>query len=70
MLELLVRRMRCNDMKAEARLFAMVAGWLLAFYGIQRRSRRGTIIAFLGLGLAQGAMTIEDGELRAVINRD
>jgi hypothetical protein len=51
-------------MKSEARLFTMFAGWIMAFYGIKRRSWPGTVIAMLGLGLAEGAMTIGEGELR------
>jgi hypothetical protein len=49
-------------MKSGARLFAMSAGWLIAFCGVQRRSWPGTMIAMFGLGLAQGAMTIGEGE--------
>jgi hypothetical protein len=45
-------------MKSEARLFTMFAGWIIAFYGVQRRSWPGTIIALFGLALADGAMTI------------
>ena len=44
--------------KSEARLFAMFAGWLLAFYGVRQRSWRGTMTAIAGLGLSRGAMTI------------
>jgi hypothetical protein len=51
-------------MQSEARLFTMFAGWIIAFYGVRRRSWPGTIIAIIGLGLAEGAMTIEDRELR------
>jgi hypothetical protein len=50
-------------MKSDARLFAMFAGWIMAFCGVRRRSWRGTMIAMFGLGLAQGAMTIGEGEL-------
>jgi hypothetical protein len=49
-------------MKSEARLIGMFAGWILAFYGVRRRSWPGTMIAMVGLGLAQGAMTIGEGE--------
>jgi hypothetical protein len=49
-------------MKSDARLFAMAAGWILAFCGVRRRSWAGTMIALVGLGLAQGAMTIGEGE--------
>lgn len=49
-------------MKSDARLFAMSAGWILAFFGVRRRSWPGTLIAVVGLGLAQGAMTIGEGE--------
>jgi uncharacterized membrane protein len=51
-------------MQSDARLFTMFAGWIIAFYGVKRRSWRGTIIAMLGLGLAEGAMTIGEGEAR------
>jgi hypothetical protein len=51
-------------MQSEARLFTMFAGWIIAFYGVRRRSWPGTIIAMLGLGLAQGAMTIGESEPR------
>ncbi len=43
---------------SEARLFAMCAGWIMAFYGVRRRSWPGTIVAMAGLGLAEGAITI------------
>ena len=49
-------------MRSEARLFTMFAGWILAFSGVRRRSWPGTIIAMVGLALAQGAMTIGEGE--------
>jgi hypothetical protein len=42
----------------EARLFAMFAGWIMAVYGVRRRSWPGTIIAMAGMVLAAGAMTI------------
>jgi hypothetical protein len=45
-------------MKSEARLFAMFAGWIMAFCGVRRRSWPGTMTAMVGLGLAEGAMTI------------
>jgi hypothetical protein len=51
-------------MRPEARLFAMFSGWAIALYGVRRRSWPGTIIAILGLGLAQGAMTIGEVDLR------
>jgi hypothetical protein len=51
-------------MNSETRLFTMFAGWILAFYGVRRRSWPGTMIAMLGLCLAEGAMTIGKGELR------
>ena len=41
-----------------ARLFAMFAGWIVAFYGVRRRSWPGTIVAMAGLGLTEGAMSI------------
>jgi hypothetical protein len=47
-----------GDMQSETRLFTMFAGWIVAFYGVRRRTWPGTIIAMLGLGLAEGAMTI------------
>jgi hypothetical protein len=51
-------------MKSEARLFTMFAGWIVAFYGIKRRSWPGTVMAMFGLGLAEGAMTLGEGERR------
>jgi len=48
--------------KSEARLVGMVAGWILAFYGVRRRSWPGTMIAMLALGLAQASMSIGGGE--------
>jgi hypothetical protein len=49
-------------MQSETRLFIMFAGWIVAFYGVSRRTWPGTIIAMLGLGLAEGAMSIGHGE--------
>lgn len=49
-------------MQSGARLFTMFAGWIVAFYGVRRRSWPGTIIAMLGLGLAEGARSIGEGE--------
>ena len=49
-------------MKSDARLLAMFAGWVIAFCGVRRRSWPGTIIAMIGLGLAQAAMTLGEGE--------
>jgi hypothetical protein len=49
-------------MKSDTRLIAMFAGWIVAFCGVRRRSWRGTTVAILGLGLAQAAMTIGEGE--------
>jgi hypothetical protein len=49
-------------MNSDARLLAMFGGWIMAFWGVRQRSWAGTIIAMLGLGLAQGAMTIGEGE--------
>jgi hypothetical protein len=43
---------------SKARLFTMFAGWIMALYGIRRRSWPGTIVAMSGLALADGAMTI------------
>lgn len=40
------------------RLAGMFLGWMLAFYGIRRRSWLGSLVAMGGLGLAMGAMTI------------
>jgi len=51
-------------MDSKIRLFTMFAGWIMALYGVRRRSWPGTMIAMLGLGLAEGAMTIGKGELR------
>jgi hypothetical protein len=51
-------------MSPEARLFTMFAGWIIAFYGVRRRDWPGTIIAMTGLGFAEGAMIIGEGELR------
>jgi hypothetical protein len=42
----------------EARLFTMFAGWMMAFYGVRRRSWPGTVIAMTGVALADGAMII------------
>ena len=49
-------------MESETRLFTMFAGWLIALYGVRRRSWMGSAIAMLGLSLAQSAMTIGEGE--------
>jgi hypothetical protein len=46
---------------SEARQFAMFFGWIVAFYGVRRRSWSGTIIAMAGLALAEGSMTIGEG---------
>jgi hypothetical protein len=43
---------------SDERLLTMFAGWVMALYGIRRRSWPGTIIALTGLALAEGAMTI------------
>ena len=51
-----------NGMRSESRLFTMFAGWIIAFYGVRRRSWLGTAIAILGLGVAQKAMTVGEGE--------
>jgi hypothetical protein len=48
----------------EARLFAMFAGWIMAFYGVRRRDWPGTITVMIGVGLAASAMTITEGEQR------
>jgi hypothetical protein len=45
---------------SEARLFAMLVGWTMAWYGVRRRDWPGTITALAGLGLATGAMTIRE----------
>jgi hypothetical protein len=45
-------------MKSDARLMAMFVGWIIALSGVRRRSWPGTMIAMIGLGLAQGAMTL------------
>lgn len=49
-------------MESDARLLGMFAGWIMAFWGVRRRSWTGTMVAMLGFGLAQGAMTIGKGE--------
>jgi hypothetical protein len=49
-------------MQSEVRLFTMFAGWIIAFYGVRRRSWLGSSVAILGLGLARAAMTIGEGE--------
>jgi hypothetical protein len=49
-------------MKAETRLTVMFAGWVMAFSGVRRRSWPGTMIAMVGLALAQAAMTIGKSE--------
>jgi hypothetical protein len=43
---------------SDARLLTMFAGWVMALYGVRRRSWPGTIIAMTGLALAEGAMTL------------
>jgi hypothetical protein len=42
----------------EARMLAMLIGWMMACYGVRRRSWSGTTIALSGLALAEGAMTV------------
>jgi hypothetical protein len=42
----------------------MFVGWIIAFCGFRRRDWPGTIIAMTGLGFAEGAMTIGEGERR------
>jgi uncharacterized membrane protein len=49
-------------MESETRLFTMFVGWIIALYGVRRRSWLGSTIAILGLGLAQAAMTVGEGE--------
>jgi hypothetical protein len=49
-------------MKSDVRLLAMLAGWIMAFSGVRRRSWPGTMIAMIGLGLAQAAMTLGESE--------
>jgi hypothetical protein len=49
-------------MQTEARLLTMLAGWIIAFYGVRRRSWLGSGIAMLGVSLAQAAMMIGEGE--------
>jgi uncharacterized membrane protein len=46
------------------RILTLLTGWVLAFYGVQRRSWSGTIVALAGLGLAETALTAGKGELR------
>jgi peptidoglycan/LPS O-acetylase OafA/YrhL len=48
---------------ANTRLFGLVAGWILAFYGVQRRNWTGTIIAMAGVSLAEAAIAIGDEQL-------
>lgn len=45
---------------SEARLFAMIGGWIMAFWGAHRRDWPGTITAMIGLGIAGSAMAIGD----------
>jgi len=49
-------------MQSDARLLVMFAGWTIAFCGVRRHSWPGTMIAMFGLGLAEAAMTIGEGE--------
>jgi hypothetical protein len=43
---------------SNVRLLTMFAGWVMALYGVRRRSWSGTVIAMTGLALAEGAMTV------------
>jgi hypothetical protein len=43
---------------SDARLFAMLLGWTMAWYGVRRRDWPGTVTALAGLGLATGAMAV------------
>jgi uncharacterized membrane protein len=49
---------------ANSRLFVMVAGWILAFYGVRQRNWKGTIIAMAGVGLAEAAIAVGEHELQ------
>ena len=51
-----------GEISSRARLFAMFAGWLIAFYGIRRRDVPGSMTALAGLGLAMGAMLVGKSE--------
>jgi hypothetical protein len=48
---------------ANSRLFAMLAGWILAFYGVHRRGWKGAIITMAGVSLAEVAIGVGDGEV-------
>ena len=49
----------------EMRLAAMVTGWIMTLYGVQRRSWPGTILAFAGITLAEGALILPEGPTTA-----
>jgi hypothetical protein len=53
-----------SEISQRARLLAMFAGWLIAFYGAGRRDVRGSITAMAGLGLAMGALVFTENEHR------
>jgi hypothetical protein len=44
----------------DERLFVMITGWILTFYGVTRRNWPGTILAMLGLGLAEAPLLIPE----------
>src|SRR5262245_50417685 len=44
------------------RLYAMVAGWAISWYGVRRRDWPGTLVAMSGLGLVIAAMTAGGSE--------
>lgn len=47
-------------MRDEPRLFLMFTGLIVAWYGVYRRDRPGTLIAIAGLGLADAVMLREE----------
>ena len=44
------------------RLFAMVAGWAISWYGVRRRDWPGTLAAMSGLGVVIAAMAAGGSE--------
>ena len=42
----------------DARIFVMVAGWLITWYGVRRRDWPGTVIAIAGISIAEGALVV------------
>jgi hypothetical protein len=49
----------------EVRLAAMVTGWIMTLYGVRQRSWPGTILAFAGITLADGALILPEGRTAA-----